>query len=94
MYFSSELSHAGLGLQRLPKDILEKPDFESYFVGAESKIDQVLSSTWLKAHTKHWTWKNYIMANTPRCGACGLATTPWGFNPCLDSQASWVAPSM
>lgn len=52
--------------QRLPKDILEKPEFESYFVGAESKIDQVLSSTWLKAHTKHWTWKNYIMANTPR----------------------------
>ncbi len=57
-----------MGLQRLPNDILEKPDFESYFVGAESKIDQVLSSTWLKAHTKHWTWKNYIMANTPRCG--------------------------
>ena len=53
-------------LQRLPKEILEKPEFESYFVGAESKIDQVLSSTWLKAHTKHWTWKNFIMANTPR----------------------------
>ncbi len=53
-------------LQRLPKEILEKPEFESYFVGAESKIDQVLSSTWLKQHTKHWTWKNYIMANTPR----------------------------
>lgn len=52
--------------QRLPKEILEKPEFESYFVGAESKIDQVLSSTWLKAHTKHWTWKNFIMANTPR----------------------------
>lgn len=52
--------------QRLPKAILEKPEFESYFVGAESKIDQVLSSTWLKAHTKHWTWKNFIMANTPR----------------------------
>ena len=31
--------------QRLPKEILEKPEFESYFVGAESKIDQVLSST-------------------------------------------------
>ena len=54
-------------MQRLPKEILEKPEFESYFVGAESKIDQVLSSTWLKQHTKHWTWKNYIMANTPRC---------------------------
>lgn len=54
-------------LQRLPKEILERPEFESYFVGAESKIDQVLSSTWLKQHTKHWTWKNYIMANTPRC---------------------------
>lgn len=53
-------------LQRLPKEILEKPEFESYFVGAESKIDQVLSSTWLKQHTKHWSWKNYIMANTPR----------------------------
>ena len=53
-------------MQRLPKEILEKPEFESYFVGAESKIDQVLSSTWLKQHTKHWTWKNYIMANTPR----------------------------
>ena len=53
-------------VQRLPKEILEKPEFESYFVGAESKIDQVLSSTWLKQHTKHWTWKNYIMANTPR----------------------------
>ena len=55
--------------QRLPKEILDKPEFESYFVGAESKIDQVLSSTWLKAHTKHWTWKNFIMANTPRWGA-------------------------
>lgn len=55
-----------LHLQRLPKEILERPEFESYFVGAESKIDQVLSSTWLKQHTKHWTWKNYIMANTPR----------------------------
>jgi len=54
-------------VQRLPKEILERPEFESYFVGAESKIDQVLSSTWLKQHTKHWTWKNYIMANTPRC---------------------------
>ncbi|CAL8463815.1 g3349 [Coccomyxa elongata] len=53
-------------VQRLPKEILEKPEFESYFVGAESKIDQVLSSTWLKAHTRHWTWKNFIMANTPR----------------------------
>ena len=31
-------------LQRLPKEILEKPEFESYFVGAESKIDQVLSA--------------------------------------------------
>ena len=28
-------------MQRLPKEILEKPEFESYFVGAESKIDQV-----------------------------------------------------
>ena len=66
-------------VQRLPKEILEKPDFESYFVGAESKIDQVLSSTWLKAHTKHWTWKNFIMANTPRCGACILATSTLSF---------------
>ena len=59
-----ELPHSCV--QRLPKETLDKPEFESYFVGAESKIDQVLSSTWLKQHTKHWTWKNYIMANTPR----------------------------
>ena len=65
--FGRDFLKCGFGtLQRLPKEILERPEFESYFVGAESKIDQVLSSTWLKAHTKHWTWKNFIMANTPR----------------------------
>ena len=73
-------------MQRLPKEILEKPEFESYFVGAESKIDQVLSSTWLKQHTKHWTWKNYIMANTPRCeGPPALSCAM-----CMMFSRSWV----
>ena len=60
--------------------VLNKPDFEAYFVGAESKIDQMLSSTWLKKNTKAWTWKTFIMANTPRCAACPhspLKSTSW-----------------
>ena len=52
--------------------MLNKPEFEAYFVGAESKIDQMLSSTWLKKNTKAWTWKTFIMANTPRCAAAAV----------------------
>ena len=52
--------------------VLNKPEFEAYFVGAESKIDQMLSSTWLKKNTKAWTWKTFIMANTPRCATLAI----------------------
>lgn len=76
-------------MQRLPKEILEKPEFESYFVGAESKIDQVLSSTWLKAHTKHWTWKNFIMANTPRSETCAFNFL--GSNTCMQPHQCFAA---
>ena len=56
--------------------VLNKPEFEAYFVGAESKIDQMLSSTWLKKNTKSWTWKTFIMANTPRCATCHPTSSP------------------
>ena len=53
-------------VERLPKEILERPEFEAYFLGAKSRIDHMLSSTWLRRTTKNWSWKTHIMANTPR----------------------------
>ncbi|KAK9809161.1 hypothetical protein WJX72_010415 [[Myrmecia] bisecta] len=50
-------------------NITAHPNFEVFFVGAESQIDMIPSSKWLKKRTKAWPFPTHIMVNRPRIQA-------------------------